>query len=95
MHTHIEPLARGAASDTSARGRPGRGGRARSCARRPESPPRALRFLRTDEGLVANLTLALDSGETLAAAHQRASAIEQRIHDTLPEIADVIVHTEP
>jgi cation diffusion facilitator family transporter len=59
------------------------------------APPRALRFLRTDGGLVAHLTLAMDSAETLTAAHDRASVVEQRIHDAMPEISDVVVHTEP
>jgi cation diffusion facilitator family transporter len=58
-------------------------------------PPRELRFLRTDDGLVAYLTLCLDSGTSLADAHARASEIEERIRSERPEIADVIVHTEP
>jgi cation diffusion facilitator family transporter len=57
--------------------------------------PRELRFLRTTGGLVAFLTLALEGGTTLAAAHERASEIEERIRRERPEIADVIVHTEP
>ena len=57
--------------------------------------PRELRFLRTDEGLVAFLTLGLDSTNTLAQAHERASEIEERIRRERPGIADVIVHTEP
>ena len=57
--------------------------------------PRALRFLHTDAGLVAHLTLGLDSTETLAAAHDRASVVEHRIREAVPEIADVVVHTEP
>jgi cation diffusion facilitator family transporter len=57
--------------------------------------PRELRFLQTDEGLLAYLTLALDPGTALADAHARASEIEERIRRERPEIADVIVHTEP
>jgi cation diffusion facilitator family transporter len=57
--------------------------------------PRELRFLNTDEGLLAYLTLALDPGTALADAHARASEIEERIRRERPEIADVIVHTEP
>ncbi len=57
--------------------------------------PRELRFLRTDGGLVALLTLGLDPHSTLAEAHARASEIEERIRRAQPEIADVIVHTEP
>lgn len=57
--------------------------------------PRELRFLRTTRGLVAFLTLGLEGGSSLAAAHARASEIEERIRLDRPEIADVIVHTEP
>ncbi|HEV2593464.1 MAG TPA: cation diffusion facilitator family transporter [Gaiellaceae bacterium] len=57
--------------------------------------PRELRFLHTDGGLVAFLTLALDPSSRLADAHARASEIEERIRLERPDIADVIVHTEP
>jgi cation diffusion facilitator family transporter len=57
--------------------------------------PRELRFLETDDGLVAFVTLALDPGTTLAEAHRLASDVEERIRRKRPEIADVIVHTEP
>jgi len=57
--------------------------------------PRELRFLDTDEGLVAHLTLGLDPASALADAHARASEIEERIRRARPDIADVIVHTEP
>jgi cation diffusion facilitator family transporter len=59
------------------------------------SLPRGLRFLRSVEGLIAFLTLGLDGGSTLAEAHARASSIEERIRRERPDIADVIVHTEP
>jgi cation diffusion facilitator family transporter len=57
--------------------------------------PRQLRFLRTDAGLVAFLTLGLDGTSSLGQAHARASEIEERIRLERPDIADVIVHTEP
>jgi cation diffusion facilitator family transporter len=57
--------------------------------------PRKLRFLQTDEGLVAFLTLGLDPAASLADAHSQASEVEARIRSARPEIADVIVHTEP
>jgi len=57
--------------------------------------PRELRFLRTDGGLVAFLTLGLDGTSRLDDAHARASEIEERIRRERPDIADVIVHTEP
>jgi divalent metal cation (Fe/Co/Zn/Cd) transporter len=57
--------------------------------------PRQLRFLQTEDGLVVFLTLGLDADSRLAEAHAQASEIEQAIRRSLPEIADVIVHTEP
>jgi cation diffusion facilitator family transporter len=57
--------------------------------------PREVRFLRTDGGLVAFLTLGLDGTSRLNDAHARASEIEERIRRERPDIADVIVHTEP
>lgn len=59
------------------------------------SEPREIRFLRTDGGLVAFLTLGLDAASRLDEAHARASEIEERIRTERPDIADVIVHTEP
>jgi cation diffusion facilitator family transporter len=57
--------------------------------------PEELRFLHTDEGLVAYLTLRLGAATALADAHARASQIEEAIRRERPGIADVIVHTEP
>ncbi|MBA2384790.1 MAG: hypothetical protein H0V68_09050, partial [Actinobacteria bacterium] len=57
--------------------------------------PRSVRVLRTQDGLVAFVTLGLDPSSTLAVAHARASQVEDRLRGEYPEIADVIVHTEP
>lgn len=57
--------------------------------------PRELRLVRTDEGLVAFLTLSMDPSRALAEAHAAASEIEERIRRANPEIAYVVVHTEP
>jgi divalent metal cation (Fe/Co/Zn/Cd) transporter len=97
VQTHLEPL-----TETS----PGRRPAARDVEVGTETvarivreaigtDPRELRFLRTDDGLVAFLTLAFDPERTLSEAHARASEIEERIRQARPAIADVIVHTEP
>jgi cation diffusion facilitator family transporter len=57
--------------------------------------PRELRFVRTDDGIVAFLTLALAGDEPLSDAHTRASAVEERVREAVPGIADVVIHTEP
>ena len=64
-------------------------------ARAAGGPPRELRLLRTEKGVVAFLTLGLDPGSTLAEAHARASEVEERLRRARPDVADVIVHTEP
>ncbi|MGZ8782261.1 MAG: cation transporter dimerization domain-containing protein, partial [Gaiellaceae bacterium] len=58
-------------------------------------PPRRLRVLRTEQGVVAFVTLGLDPGATLAEAHARASEVEERLRMARPDVADEIVHTEP
>ncbi|HEX5800444.1 MAG TPA: cation diffusion facilitator family transporter [Gaiellaceae bacterium] len=90
VQTHIEPLAEASAAVELAPGEVERIVREVAGA-----PPRAVRVLRTDEGLVAFLTLGLDPASTLADAHARASEVEERLRADHPEIADVIVHTEP
>jgi divalent metal cation (Fe/Co/Zn/Cd) transporter len=57
--------------------------------------PEDLHFVNTDEGLVVYLTVRLGGDIPLADAHARASEIEATIRRERPEIADVIVHTEP
>jgi cation diffusion facilitator family transporter len=93
VQTHLEPLAETqearevqAADEAAVR---------RIVKEATGSEPRSLRFLRTDGGLVAFLTLGLDGTSRLDDAHSRASEIEEQIRRERPEIADVIVHTEP
>ena len=57
--------------------------------------PEDLRFVHTDEGLVAYLTVRLDAGTVLSDAHAEASRIEELIRRQRPDILDVVVHTEP
>jgi cation diffusion facilitator family transporter len=57
--------------------------------------PRELRLVRTDDGIVVFLTLGLGGTGSLADAHGRASAIEERVRRAVPAVADVVVHTEP
>jgi cation diffusion facilitator family transporter len=97
VQTHLEPLAetsegrRPAVADTRADAELV----ARIVRQTTGAPPRDLHFVQTEEGLVAFLTLGLDARSELAEAHAQASEIEELIRRELPEIADVIVHTEP
>jgi divalent metal cation (Fe/Co/Zn/Cd) transporter len=54
-----------------------------------------VRLVRTDEGLLVFVTLHVPGEHTLAEAHALATEVEERIRQELPEIADVVVHTEP
>ena len=94
VQTHLEPLTE-AAVGRPAHHDPERVEVVRVVREATGAPPRSLRFLRTDEGLVAYLTLAVAPDATLAEAHARASEVENAIRTACPRIADVIVHTEP
>jgi cation diffusion facilitator family transporter len=92
VRTHLEPLAE------AGEGRDVAGDRdlvERIVREETGEEPRELRFVRTGDGLLAYLTLRLDPSASLAEAHSRASEIEERIRRERPEIADVVVHTEP
>jgi divalent metal cation (Fe/Co/Zn/Cd) transporter len=97
VQTHLEPLSEAVEGQRPAEADIERDAEAvlRIVAQITGGAPRELRFLRTDEGLVAFLTLGVDGAETLAQAHARATEVEGRIRRERPEIADVIVHTEP
>jgi cation diffusion facilitator family transporter len=94
VHTHLEPLAETAVAVDAADARLDEETVTRVVRDATGEAPRELRFLHTDDGLVAYLTIGLDAA-SLADAHARASEIEERIRRARPEIADVIVHTEP
>jgi divalent metal cation (Fe/Co/Zn/Cd) transporter len=92
VQTHLEPLTEPAAGSEVSGDRQAVARIVRDATGRE---PRELRFLRTDGGLVAFLTLGLDGTKRLDDAHAQASEIEERIRLERPDIADVIVHTEP
>ena len=92
VRTHLEPLAEAAAAHEVTID----AGAVEELIRQETgASPRELRFVRTDEGIVAFLTLSVAGDEPLSDAHARASAVEERIRRAVPEIADVVVHTEP
>jgi len=92
VQTHLEPLAEeGGAAEVAGDDETVRRIVRDVCGAEPEE----LRFLDTEDGVVAYLTLRLGPDTALADAHAQASEIEERIRIRLPEIADVLVHTEP
>jgi cation diffusion facilitator family transporter len=97
VQTHIEPLGEDAPL-RAARARGLEEERAAVAAVVREltgKEPRELRFRQTEQGLLAFLTLMLDADTTLVDAHARASEIEQLVRAEHPDIADILIHTEP
>jgi divalent metal cation (Fe/Co/Zn/Cd) transporter len=98
VQTHIEPLADDAATPAvRADGdlAPERAAIAAAVHELTGREPRELRFRRTEQGVLAFLTLGLGPEATIAQAHAQASEIEQRVRAEHPEIADLVIHTEP
>ena len=96
VQTHLEPLTEEAAGRELSAVDTARDGDVvtRIVTDATGQPPRELRFLRTDDGVVAFVTLVLDPQSDLAEAHSRASEIEEEIRHAV-DVSDVIVHTEP
>jgi cation diffusion facilitator family transporter len=97
VRTHLEPLAEVAEGyrPPEADIEPEAASVLRIVREQTGADPRDLRFLETDGGLVAFLTLGLDPRTELEDAHAIASAVEERIRRERPEISEVHVHTEP
>jgi cation diffusion facilitator family transporter len=97
VQTHLEPLAEEAAGTLprAAEVETDRATVERIVRDATGGVPEGLRFVNTNEGLVAYLTLRLGSETVLADAHALASRIEETIRRERPEIVDVVVHTEP
>jgi cation diffusion facilitator family transporter len=98
VQTHLEPLEAPAA----ARPESDEALAARISAlveERTGAPPRRLRLLATDPGLVVFLDVVASPEATLEAAHDIARRLERDIRQNRPagaaRIADVVVHTEP
>jgi cation diffusion facilitator family transporter len=94
VQTHLEPLADDSAAEQLVTGEDAERV-ARIVSETTGQRPRELRLVRTDEGLVAFLTLGMDPSRPLADAHADASEIEERIRRAHPEVSYVVVHTEP
>jgi len=97
VQTHLEPLERPLASGPADAARDAEEGRriAAIVRERLGAPPRALRLVTTDAGLVVFLTVGLGDAATLTAAHELASQLEAALRRELGDVADVVVHTEP
>jgi cation diffusion facilitator family transporter len=97
VHTHLEPLEgpRVAQEEERASDEAERERINRLVFGRTGAPPRDLRLLHTDTGLVVFVSVAAGPDSRLPAAHEMASRLEDDIREDRPGIADVVVHTEP
>jgi len=97
VHTHIEPLALtgeavAPAGDEVAQARRVIDEVVRGLT---GQTPGVIEFRDAGEGRVALVEVSLPADASLSVAHERAGAIEHAVRQRCPELADVIVHTEP
>ena len=57
--------------------------------------PQSVKMLTTDAGRVVFLTLGVDRDQSLSEAHQLAGELEDELRQRMPDIADVVIHTQP
>jgi divalent metal cation (Fe/Co/Zn/Cd) transporter len=97
VQTHLEPLER------PLRARPADDRADRHAAREIErlvgeqtgAELRSSRLLSTKTGRVVFLTVEVGPDASLVDAHQLASELEEQLRRQIPDIVDVVVHTEP
>jgi cation diffusion facilitator family transporter len=97
VHTHIEPLSRTdwASAPTSDDTAAERAAIESAVRRYTGSAPLEVTFRDGEQGRVALVTVSLPGEQPLPSAHQQAGTIEEAVRERCPDLADVIVHTEP
>jgi len=97
VQTHLEPLERPlpASDETGISDESELMRIARLVIDRTGHAPRELRLLHTDGGLVVFVSVAAGPDTGLPDAHELASRLEDDIRHARPQMADVVVHTEP
>jgi cation diffusion facilitator family transporter len=97
VRTHLEPLERPVATDPSAIRDSGRVVEDIEAIALEETGAvaRDVRLMPTEAGSVVFITVPVGATTSLAHAHQMASELEEALRARLPEIADVVVRTEP
>jgi cation diffusion facilitator family transporter len=98
VQTHLEPLEEPFVA-TVAEDDPAAGPIAALVEERTGAPPRRLKLVTTEHGLVVFVDVVASPEATLEAAHDMARRLEQEIRRNRPpgsaRIIDVVVHTEP
>jgi divalent metal cation (Fe/Co/Zn/Cd) transporter len=97
VRTHLEPLERPIAAEPSAPRGDHRTVETIEALVREQTGKQArdVRWLPTEMGSVVFLTVPVGPSASLAEAHRVASELEEALRERLPEVADVVVHTEP
>lgn len=95
--THLEPLERPIAAEPTDTNRLARTHEQITQVirtRTGDANPRELQLIQTRDGLVVFITVAIGD-RTLTEAHALASELEEAVRADRPQVADVVVHTEP
>jgi divalent metal cation (Fe/Co/Zn/Cd) transporter len=97
IYTHIEPLA---ATDWTTKPSAEEVAEERAVIgdevrRITGADPIEIEFRDAEDGRIALITVALPAEQPLRVAHRRAGLIEAAVRDQRPQLADVVVHTEP
>ncbi len=97
VQTHLEPLERPLAAgpadaDADARASAEIAALIRA---RTGAAPRRQRLLSTAAGRVLFLSISVNGRTSLGEAHRLAGELEEELRQLLPDLADVVVHTEP
>jgi divalent metal cation (Fe/Co/Zn/Cd) transporter len=97
VRTHLEPLERPIAANPTASPDDRRIIDAIETLVREQTGEHAcdVRVLPTETGSVVFVTVPVGLDASLADAHQLASQLEETLRQQLPQIADIVVHTEP
>jgi cation diffusion facilitator family transporter len=97
VRTHLEPLEQPIAADPSVnRGDRGTLELIQSVVQEQTgNRARDVRVLPTEKGAVVLMTVRVGAAVSLVEAHQIASTLEETLRLRMPELADVVVHTEP
>jgi cation diffusion facilitator family transporter len=97
VQSHLEPL------EQPLRAQPAQAGEEREAlaeirgllSERGGMELRSLRLMSTEAGRVVFLTVGVGAAASLVEAHRVASELEDQLRRQLPQIAEVVVHTEP
>lgn len=95
VQTHLEPLERPVAARASAPDRIEVRAIEELVNQHVAAHARTVRLLQTDSRQVLFLTVEVGEHVSLTDAHRLASELEEALRASLPQIADVVVHTEP